>query len=99
MTLGIVPIAAGAAAYVWPAITAMVTAGVTYGFYYSTKNDIVELGSQLIENSQTSATQGQPSQNDDTEEKLDKASSYIVYGGAALVLLIAYKYAKKLLKF
>lgn len=92
------PAAAGAAA-IWTAISTIGTAAIAYGFYWSTKNDVVEVSTALIENSQQTSTQNTSSENPDVEEKVAKASTYLVYGGTALVLLIVYKYAKKLLKF
>jgi ABC-type lipoprotein release transport system permease subunit len=87
------------AEYVWVAVTTLGTTAMMYGFMQSTKNDVVDVTSDLITNSQQSATQNTEQENPDLEEKLDKAGSWLVYGATALVLLVGYKYAKKLLKF
>lgn len=87
------------AEYIWVALTTLGTGAMMYGFMNSTKDDVVEVTSTLLTNSQQSGTQNTEQENPDLEEKFEKAGSWLVYGATALVLLVGYKYAKKLLKF
>lgn len=93
--IAIIP-AVGAAA--WPAISAIATTAIAYAFYWSTKNDVVG-AAETIATAQQSATQNTEQQNPQLEDKLEGAGTYLVYGITGVLLLVAYKYLKKLLKF
>ena len=87
--------AAGAA---WTAISAIGTTAIAYAFYWSTKNDLVN-AAETVAASQTSATQNTEQEDDKLEDKLESMSTFLIYGLTGVMLLVAYKYLKKLLKF
>ena len=95
--IAIIP-AIPAAGAVWTAISALGTTAIAYAFYWSTKNDLVNVA-ETVAASQTSATQNTEQENPKIEDKLESMSSFLIYGLTGVLVLVAYKYLKKLLKF